>query len=372
MLHDDPIQFPVTWDSVNTRDVPESLQGTPITRRTIGFVHTKTCSEVLYQIVAACGQAIFELQVRTLQFHSHPMTNKTRRSRGNNPPWTNKKMSSTRRYASSSTSTNRPSRSCRPTQCTPITPLEAQHNATRKTQYSTASSTSAWKEAVRTPAPARTSSHYRSRTRSAPSWERQEKSATCSIPSSEHSPRSPTASSSTPTRPRPRAPSTIRCGSRTNGTPSRTDIGREILSQTTRCAPPLRLGYKSEGASITVRRCSKKTATRKTSPARTSHVSFLSSNGRTSNTPLLTHFVLTGTRVQTRIPSTRTSKDGYEERDAATSGVPLLERQRPVLVDVVDVLVYSCICIVYTPYNASYEYPESKGLVRLCQEVVEL
>ena len=85
------------------------------------------------------------------------------------------------------------------------------------------------------------------------------------------------------------------------------------------------------------------------------------------------HFVLTGTRVQTRIPSTRTSKNGYEERDEAPLDVPLLECQWPsVVCHVVDILVYSCICIVFTLYNASHEYSESKGLIQLCQGVVEL
>ena len=110
VLHDNPIQFPVTWDSVNIRNVPQALVDTPIARCTTGFVNTKINTKALYQVVKKCGQAISELQARTLQLYSRPKTNEPRKLRGVNPPWTNRKMLSTKRYAITSIHTNRPSK----------------------------------------------------------------------------------------------------------------------------------------------------------------------------------------------------------------------------------------------------------------------
>ena len=54
VLHGDRIHLPVTWDSVSTQNIPTTLVGTPIARRTTGFMFSKISAEMLYQVIKKC------------------------------------------------------------------------------------------------------------------------------------------------------------------------------------------------------------------------------------------------------------------------------------------------------------------------------
>lgn len=75
VLHANDVHQTLEWDTVNRTTVPETLRGTPIARRTTGFMYSKVNAEMLYQVIAKCGETLAELQVRPLKsrliFESH-------------------------------------------------------------------------------------------------------------------------------------------------------------------------------------------------------------------------------------------------------------------------------------------------------------